>query len=133
MSKAIEALERRLDANDADRFQSDFQLWKDAQDIAYEAISLLRAGGWELQRYRYAVEFAAAESWDMTPETVHRLKWAKGLDGMELSADETATIASEFHAAPPLPQEELDADNDRPRDAIRGKWLDPLPQEETET
>lgn len=26
-------------------------------------------------------------------------------------------------AAPPLPQEEIDADNDRPRDAIRRKWL----------
>ena len=45
-----------------------------------------------LDRYRYAVCFAAAEAWDGAVDMRARFGWARGLDGKEMTDNEIARI-----------------------------------------
>jgi len=51
-----------------------------------------------LNRYRYAVQWAAADSWDHCGDCRARLEWAKASD-RRLDANEMAAVGQQFHAA----------------------------------
>jgi len=56
-----------------------------------------------LDRYRYAVAFASADSWDFGTDTRERIKWAKATDDdlLDWSHDKVAEIAAQYHTAKP--------------------------------
>lgn len=62
-----------------------------------------------LDRYRYAVEWSAADSWDGCPECRARLEWARSLDDKRLSVNEVAAIGKSFLQTFGMKQEGLDA------------------------
>jgi chromosome segregation ATPase len=49
-----------------------------------------------LNRYRYAVVFAAAEAWDCGPDMRAVFGWARGLDGKAMTDDEVAAIGKQY-------------------------------------
>lgn len=49
-----------------------------------------------LDRYRYAVVFAAAEAWDGAIDMRARFGWARALDRKEISDDEIAAIGKQY-------------------------------------
>jgi hypothetical protein len=50
-----------------------------------------------LNRYRYAVIWASADSWEMSGEARSRFEWARANDpGGLLSNDKVATIGAEY-------------------------------------
>ena len=52
-----------------------------------------------LDRYRYAVEWVAADSWDHCSDCRARLAWARWSDGEAMDPNQTATIGQIFLAA----------------------------------
>ncbi|MBU6408057.1 MAG: hypothetical protein KGS44_13165 [Alphaproteobacteria bacterium] len=52
-----------------------------------------------LNRYRYAVSFLSADSWDMCGDCRDRLQWARGVDGEYLTEDQMVKARDEFFAA----------------------------------
>jgi len=53
-----------------------------------------------LDRYRYAVAWAAADSWDQSEESQTRFEWARSRDPVrviDVSLDDTARIARGFY------------------------------------
>ncbi len=49
-----------------------------------------------LDRYRYAIEWVAADSWDHCVDCRERLAWARQMDGKHLTADEIAAIGQKY-------------------------------------
>jgi hypothetical protein len=49
-----------------------------------------------LNRYRYAVIFAAADNWDGGIDMRARMGWARALDGKALTDDDVAAIGKQY-------------------------------------
>jgi Lar family restriction alleviation protein len=49
-----------------------------------------------LDRYRYAIAWVGADSWDHCDECRARLEWARSMDGRRLSDDEIAAVGKQY-------------------------------------
>jgi hypothetical protein len=67
-----------------------------ADEIERLRASLPRAGDEALDRYRYAIDWVASDSWDHCSDCRSRLAWARALDGARLTADELAAIGQQY-------------------------------------
>jgi hypothetical protein len=66
-------------------------------DLLREAVAALRRRTADLDRYRYAVQWASADAWDAGGEMRARFEWARGEDrGAHLDNNRAAEIGQVF-------------------------------------
>lgn len=82
--------------DECDAIANEMSVAEEAQAPEPRGTLSQRDGPTTLDRYRYAVDWLAADSWDGCSDCRSRLVWARQLDDKRLTADELANIGREY-------------------------------------